>query len=59
MIENVAWRWFEDNVFENLIRWSCIFAKYIIVVEVCDLFIPWHDDHYDESCESYFMNSEY
>ena len=21
MIENVAWRWFEDNVFENLICW--------------------------------------
>ena len=29
MIENVAWRWFEDNVFENLICWSYIFAKYI------------------------------
>ena len=29
MIENVAWRWFEDNVFEYLICWSYIFTKYI------------------------------
>ena len=29
MSENLAWRWFEDNVFENLVCWSYIFAKYI------------------------------
>ena len=29
MIGNLVWRWFEDNVFENLICWSCIFPKYI------------------------------